>query len=183
VKNQQLSNNQTKSKSIRNRSKREPLTNIETIGPTSNTNTQEHSDTNKHKRNSSNVKVLVNNTDHCNIVANTTIHNQFWFYLFHLGAAMGNEIFYCLFFPFWFWNVDSAIGRKVGFLWGIFMYFGQATKDLLCMPRPASPPVVKLEERYVKEYGFPSTHAMVSARLPISVVVLSYWRYNINLPV
>lgn len=113
VKNQQLSNNQTKSKSIRNRSKREPLTNIETIGPTSNTNTQEHSDTNKHKRNSSNVKVLVNNTDHCNIVANTTIHNQFWFYLFHLGAAMGNEIFYCLFFPFWFWNVDSAIGRKV----------------------------------------------------------------------
>ena len=62
------------------------------------------------------------------------------------------------------------------------MYIGQATKDLLCMPRPASPPVVKLEERYVKEYGFPSTHAMVSAGLPISVVVLSYSRYNINLP-
>lgn len=63
------------------------------------------------------------------------------------------------------------------------MYFGQATKDLLCMPRPASPPVVKLEERYVKEYGFPSTHAMASAGLPISVVVLSYSRYNINLPI
>lgn len=63
------------------------------------------------------------------------------------------------------------------------MYLGQATKDLLCMPRPASPPVVKLEERYVKEYGFPSTHAMVSAGLPISVVVLSYSRYNIDLPI
>ena len=63
------------------------------------------------------------------------------------------------------------------------MYFGQATKDLLCMPRPASPPLVKLEERYVKEYGFPSTHAMVSAGLPISVVVLSYSRYNIDLTI
>lgn len=63
------------------------------------------------------------------------------------------------------------------------MYVGQATKDILCMPRPASPPVVKLEERYVAEYGFPSTHAMVSAGLPISVLVLSYSRYNINLPI
>lgn len=70
---------------------------------------------------------------------------------------------------------------RVAFLWGIFMYVGQATKDILCMPRPASPPVVKLEERYVAEYGFPSTHAMVSAGLPISVLVLSYSRYNIDL--
>ena len=61
-----------------------------------------------------------------------------------------------------FWNVDGAIARKVGFLWGIYMTVGQATKDLLCMPRPASPPVVKLEERYVAEFGFPSTHAMVN---------------------
>ena len=41
-----------------------------------------------------------------------------------------------------FWNVDGAIARKVGFLWGIFMYVGQATKDILCMPRPMSPPVI-----------------------------------------
>ena len=41
----------------------------------------------------------------------------------------------------------------------------------------------KLEERYFAEYGFPSTHAMVSAGLPISVLVLSYSRYNIDLPI
>ena len=111
-----------------------------------------------HKRTLSNMK-----TDHSHIVANTTIHSRFFWFFFHLGAAMGNEVFYCLFFPFWFWNVDGAIARKVGFLWGVFMYFGQVTKDFLCMPRPASPPVVKLESRYVAEYGFPSTHAMVSA--------------------
>jgi hypothetical protein len=107
------------------------------------------------------TKKLVNITDDKNIIANTTIHIKFWYYFFRLGAAMGNEIFYCLFFPFWFWNVDGAIARKVGFLWGIYMTVGQATKDLLCMPRPASPPVVKLEDRYLAEFGFPSTHAMV----------------------
>ena len=110
------------------------------------------------------TKKMVNITDDKNIIANTTIHIKFWYYFFRFGAAMGNEIFYCLFFPFWFWNVDGAIARKVGFLWGIYMTVGQATKDLLCMPRPASPHVVKLEERYLAEFGFPSTHAMVKIK-------------------
>jgi sphingosine-1-phosphate phosphatase 1 len=123
----------------------------------STTTQNDDSNDDKHK------KRLINPTDHSYILSSTTIHSHFWFYLFHIGAAMGNEIFYCLFFPFWFWNVDGAIARQVGYLWGIFMYFGQSTKDFLCMPRPASPPVVKLEDRYLKEYGFPSTHAMVSA--------------------
>lgn len=96
---------------------------------------------------------------------------------------MGNEAFFSVFFPFWFWNVDGAIARKVALLWGIFMYIGQATKDLVCSPRPASPPVVKLEERYRAEYGFPSTHAMISAGLPFSLVYLSHSRYNIDLTI
>jgi len=133
---------------------------------TTSTNSQSTQTTNELKLNTENdelkrTKKLVNKTDDKNIIANTTIHIKFWYYFFRLGAAMGNEIFYCLFFPFWFWNVDGAIARKVGFLWGIYMTVGQATKDLLCMPRPASPPVVKLEDRYLAEFGFPSTHAMV----------------------
>jgi sphingosine-1-phosphate phosphatase 1 len=134
----------------------------ETVLKRSTVTSHEEASQSGHRRNGSNPATKQLNTDHTHIVANTTIHSQFWYYLFCLGAAMGNEVFYCLFFPFWFWNVDGAIARKVGFLWGIFMYVGQATKDLMCMPRPASPPVVKLEERYVAEYGFPSTHAMVS---------------------
>jgi hypothetical protein len=73
---------------------------------------------------------------------------------------IGNELFYSLFFPFWvifsysfyqinfcydlsfkFWNVDGAIARKVSIVWAIFMYVGQATKDILEKPRPATPPV------------------------------------------
>jgi len=114
--------------------------------------------------------------------ASYKIHNKFWFYFFHVGAAMGNEVFYCLFFTFWFWNVDGAIARKVAIVWAMYMYLGQATKDIMEMPRPATPPVVKLEKRYIQEYGFPSTHAMVASGLPLSLLVLSYSRYNINLP-
>jgi sphingosine-1-phosphate phosphatase 1 len=111
---------------------------------------------------------------------NYEIKSKFWFYLFHLGAEMGNELFYSLFFPIWFWNIDGAIARKVSILWAIFMYIGQATKDILQMPRPATPPVMKLEARYLQEYGFPSTHAMVAAGFPISIVYLSYLRYNVS---
>jgi hypothetical protein len=64
-----------------------------------------------HRRQLSQPKKFVNVTDHTHIVSNTTIHSRFWYYFFSLGAAMGNEIFYCLFFPFWFWNVDGAIAR------------------------------------------------------------------------
>jgi hypothetical protein len=71
-------------------------TKIETIGPesvkytTSNmTNNKNNNNDNTHKRDSSKCKILVNNTDHSHIVANTILHNKFWFYFFHFGASMG----------------------------------------------------------------------------------------------
>lgn len=45
------------------------------------------------------------------------------------------------------WNVDGAVARKVSILWAFFMYIGQATKDVLAIPRPPSPPVLRLEKR------------------------------------
>lgn len=135
------------------------------------------------KRGHTKTNSVVSDTDHSHIVSKTIITKKFWYYFFHVGAAMGNEIFYSIFFPCWFWNVDGAIARKITLVWGIFMYIGQATKDIMCMPRPASPPVVKLEKRYVLEYGFPSTHAMCAFGLPTSLVLLSDGRYNIDLKI
>ena len=45
------------------------------------------------------------------------------------------------------WNVDGAVARKVSILWAFFMYVGQATKDIIAIPRPSSPPVPRLEKR------------------------------------
>lgn len=104
---------ESKSKSVD-----QPVLNIKKRSPLKKNEKQKEVDDNKqknHKRTSSNPKKLVNITDHNHLIANTLIHNRFWYYFFHLGAAMGNEIFYCLFFPFWFWNVDGAIARKYSF--------------------------------------------------------------------
>ncbi len=45
------------------------------------------------------------------------------------------------------WNVDGCAARKVSILWAYFMYIGQATKDILRIPRPSSPPVLQLEKQ------------------------------------
>lgn len=53
-----------------------------------------------------------------------TIENKFWYYLAKFGGAMGDEVFYASFFPFWFWNIDGAVCRRVVLIWGILMYIG-----------------------------------------------------------
>jgi len=111
------------------------------------------------------------------------VTNRFLYYLFHFGANLGNEIFYMTFFPFWFWNIDGCVGRQLCTFWCIFMYLGQATKDIVKLPRPASPPVVQLEKRYALEYGMPSTHAMVGAGIPFAIFFLTKERYIVSVGV
>lgn len=52
------------------------------------------------------------------------ITNKFWYYLFVFGTALGDEVFYASFIPFWFWNIDGAVGRRVVLVWTIVMYIG-----------------------------------------------------------
>jgi sphingosine-1-phosphate phosphatase 1 len=109
------------------------------------------------------------------------IKNKFWYYLFCFGASLGYELFYASFFPIWFWNIDSAVGRRLVLVWVIVMYFGQALKDVIQWSRPTSPPVVILEPEYAVEYGMPSTHAMVGSALPVSLIIFTLNRYDVSL--
>lgn len=118
------------------------------------------------------------------------ITNRFWYYLFVIGTELGDEIFYATMIPFWFWNIDSAVGRRVLCVWSLVMYIGQSLKDLIRSPRPGAP-VIRLQNKWSAEYGMkfayylrnllaqpnyyllagmPSTHAMVSVAMPFSVV-------------
>ncbi|XP_060901634.1 sphingosine-1-phosphate phosphatase 2 isoform X2 [Labrus mixtus] len=56
-------------------------------------------------------------------------------------------------------------------MWTVVMYIGQVTKDLLKLPRPLSPPVVKLETRVDAEYGLPSTHAMSATAISFTLLL------------
>lgn len=53
------------------------------------------------------------------------ISSRFWYYVFIIGTALGDEIFYATFIPFWFWNIDGAVGRRVVFVWSSVMYVGE----------------------------------------------------------
>ncbi|XP_021191169.2 sphingosine-1-phosphate phosphatase 1 [Helicoverpa armigera] len=106
-----------------------------------------------------------------------SINNKFWYYLFVLGTELGDEIFYATFIPFWFWNIDGAVGRRVVLVWTIVMYIGQGFKDIIRWPRPGYP-VKKLQQKWAIEYGMPSTHAMVGVSIPFSVLLYTMDRYQ-----
>ena len=78
-------------------------------------------------------------------------------YLFLAGTQLGDEPFCAFFFSFLFWNVDGWLGRHLVSVWALVLYGGQALKDVIRWPRPASPPVVQLERKWAAEYGMPST--------------------------
>lgn len=61
------------------------------------------------------------------------------------------------------------------------MYIGQLMKDLLKLPRPPSPPVVKLETRVDVEYGLPSTHAMAATAISFTVLLSAQTRFQVKL--
>ncbi|XP_015591575.1 sphingosine-1-phosphate phosphatase 2-like [Cephus cinctus] len=110
------------------------------------------------------------------------ITNYFWYYLFLFGTELGDEIFYSAFIPFWFWNIDGAVGRRVVLVWAVIMTIGQALKDILCWPRPACPPAIRLQNKWSQEYGMPSTHAMIGVSIPFSVVLFTMNRYIYSFP-
>lgn len=57
------------------------------------------------------------------------VTNKFWYYTFVLGTALGDEIFYSCFIPFWFWNVDGFVGRRVVLVWTTVMYIGMSNRS------------------------------------------------------
>lgn len=59
------------------------------------------------------------------------ITNKFWYYWFLFGTALGDEVFYACIIPFWFWNIDGAVGRRVVLIWTIVMYIGWYMSRLL----------------------------------------------------
>ncbi|KAF3849840.1 hypothetical protein F7725_019559 [Dissostichus mawsoni] len=108
------------------------------------------------------------------------IHNKFLFYLFTFGTELGNEMFFIVFFPFLFWNIDALVSRRLIVVWAWNLFVGQSTKDMVRWSRPASPPVVKVEVFYNSEYSMPSTHAMTGTAIPFCLFMLTYgrWQYS-----
>lgn len=101
---------------------------------------------------------------------------------FRLAAELGYEPFYVTFLPMMVWNVDTLVARHVVTLWCISMYVGQACKQLFKLKRPSSPPALRIEQNpdLETEYGFPSTHAIVSTTIPFYYLYSCFGRYEVQ---
>lgn len=115
-------------------------------------------------------------------------NNKFFHYLFLLGTELGeskatkslvqllsnrlilgDELFYGIFIPVFFFNVDSFIGRRFVFHWFVNMYIGQALKQYFMYERP-KPPAIQLQTKWSNEYALPSTHAMGSLSMSATIL-------------
>ncbi|XP_023834640.1 sphingosine-1-phosphate phosphatase 2 [Salvelinus sp. IW2-2015] len=121
------------------------------------TNEKDSNSNDKHKENGYSVGVSAS--------PQYEVRNRLLYFLFLVSAGLGHEVFYITFPPCLHWNLDPFLCRRLVNIWTMVMYIGQALKDVLKLPRPLSPPVVKLEKRVDAEYGLPSTHVMATTAI------------------
>lgn len=102
-----------------------------------------------------------------------TRHLDSWF---AITANLGTHTFYMVMLPILFWCGYNRIGRAVVHLLASGVFFSGFIKDLLCLPRPLSPPLqrITMSGSAALEYGFPSTHSTNA----VSVVVYSIYHLN-----
>lgn len=86
--------------------------------------------------------------------------NPFFDIYFALSANLGTHTCYVLMLPISFWYGHANFGRNLVFMLAFGVYITNFVKDLLCLPRPLSPPLHRLtmSGSAALEYGFPSTH-------------------------
>lgn len=84
---------------------------------------------------------------------------------FALSANLGTHTFYMLMLPVTFWYGMTHIARDLLFVLAFGVYITGVVKDLLCLPRPLSPPLhrITMSHGAALEYGFPSTHSANAA--------------------
>ncbi|XP_037122909.1 sphingosine-1-phosphate phosphatase 2 isoform X1 [Syngnathus acus] len=120
-----------------------------------------------HQDSNSNYKYEKNN---CSTPA-YEVRNRLLHFLFLFSAGLGDEVFYITCLPCIHWCLDPFLCRRLINMWTLVMYIGQVMKDVLKLPRPTSPPVVKLEMRVDAEYGLPSTHAMAATAISFTLLL------------
>ncbi|KAL1798603.1 hypothetical protein ACET3X_002640 [Alternaria dauci] len=80
---------------------------------------------------------------------------------FAYTANLGTHTFFMVFLPIQFWCGYTSIGRATVFMLAAGVYGTGFLKDMLCLPRPLSPPLarISMSGSAALEYGFPSSHS------------------------
>jgi len=80
---------------------------------------------------------------------------------FAFAANLGTHTFFMIFLPILFWCGCHEFGRALVNLLAAGVIISGIIKDILCLPRPMSPPLhrITMSGSAALEYGFPSTHS------------------------
>ncbi|TKA33757.1 hypothetical protein B0A50_00593 [Salinomyces thailandicus] len=79
---------------------------------------------------------------------------------FALTANLGTHTFFMTALPICFWCGYPDMGMALVHMLAMGVYFSGFVKDMVCLPRPLSPPLqrITMSGSAALEYGFPSTH-------------------------
>ncbi|WWD21106.1 hypothetical protein CI109_105587 [Kwoniella shandongensis] len=95
---------------------------------------------------------------------------------FYWTAIFGTHTFFMAFLPVLFLFDAPLKGRGMLYVVGMGIYISSFSKDLVCVPRPYSPPVIRLSmSTHHHEYGFPSSHSTNSVSIAL---FLGQWIYE-----
>ncbi|KAF8983475.1 hypothetical protein BGZ52_000863 [Haplosporangium bisporale] len=97
---------------------------------------------------------------------------------FTLTAFAGHPLFFVCILPIMFWYGHSVFARGFVNVACLGVFVTSWVKDYLCLPRPLSPPLIRLSrsKRVHLEYGLPSTHT--SNAVSIALYLFSYLMYS-----
>ncbi|KAF5859579.1 hypothetical protein ETB97_002754 [Aspergillus alliaceus] len=93
---------------------------------------------------------------------------------FAFTANLGTHTFFMVFLPILFWNGYTSLGHGMVNLLASGVFFSGFIKDLLCLPRPLSPPLqrITMSGSAALEYGFPSTHSTNAVSVAVYALAL-----------
>ncbi|KAI9754005.1 MAG: hypothetical protein M1815_005904 [Lichina confinis] len=93
---------------------------------------------------------------------------------FAITANLGTHTFYMIGLPVLFWCGWTSIGRAFVHVLALGVIVTGYFKDLLCLPRPLSPPLrrITMSGTAALEYGFPSTHSTNAMSVAVYMFIL-----------
>ncbi|KAG0745816.1 hypothetical protein G6F57_001081 [Rhizopus arrhizus] len=99
-------------------------------------------------------------------------------------ANLGTHTFFMVFLPILIWFGNAELGRNVCILTASGVFWSGFLKDLLCLPRPFSPPVHRLtmSPSVALEYGFPSTHSTNSVSVALFFISIACEKFTPESP-
>lgn len=91
-------------------------------------------------------------------------------------SFLGEEEFYTVLVPFVTWTLNFKMGCLLAILMGLGFCVGGFLKNILCLPRPPSPPIIPAD--HCHDWSFPSHHAILNVTIPWYIWIFCYTRFN-----